>query len=227
MTDEGRNSRDPEVRPSKFGAGYTVGGPPAAATPPPPAPGAQASGPPPPPVSGTQVSGAPPPPPPVSGTQATVAPPPPPPVSGTQVSGAPPPPAPTPPPPPLPTGAQQAAPPRTGAMPTIAVRPTGPATGAIQTVSPPRPQILHAPTATTVADADVGTNVLARISLALVVIFGAFISPVTLATAFIARGQIKRSGQLGADLAVAALVVSAFFLGIGVISVALLKFGAV
>lgn len=77
------------------------------------------------------------------------------------------------------------------------------------------------------ADTDVGTNVLAKISLGLVTILGAFISPVTLVTAFIARGQIKRSGQLGADLAVAALVVSAFFLGIAVISVALLKFGAI
>ena len=63
--------------------------------------------------------------------------------------------------------------------------------------------------------------------MALVVIFGALISPVTLVMAFIARAQIKRSGQGGADVAIAALVVSVFFLGIGVLSVALLRFGAI
>jgi hypothetical protein len=121
-------------------------------------------------------------------------------------------------------------------MPTIAVRKAGPATGSIPQISSPRPQIAHAPTpsATAVADADAlpevdagSTNMLARISMALVVVLGALISPVTLVMAFIARAQIKRSGQGGADIAIAALVVSALFLGIGVLSVALLRFGAI
>jgi hypothetical protein len=116
-------------------------------------------------------------------------------------------------------------------MPTIAVRKPGPATGAMQQVSSPRPQIAHAPTptpaATAVADDDPGSNKLARISMALVVLLGAVISPVTLVMSVIARSQTKRSGQDGADIAIAALVVSVFFLGIGVLSVALLRFGAV
>jgi hypothetical protein len=114
-------------------------------------------------------------------------------------------------------------------MPAIAVRKAGPATGAIPQVSASRPQIAHAPTpaATAVAEADSGSNVLARISMALVVVLGAFLSPVTLVMAFIARSQIKRSGQGGTDIAIAALVVSGFFLGIGVLSVALLRFGAI
>ena len=74
-----------------------------------------------------------------------------------------------------------------------------------------------------VAD-DAKTNVLAKVSLALAVLFGAFISPVTLVMAFIARAQIKKSGQRGADLAFAALVVSSVFLGIAVLSVALLRY---
>jgi hypothetical protein len=120
-------------------------------------------------------------------------------------------------------------------MPAIAVRKAGPATGAIPQVSSSRPQIAHAPTpaatavATAVAEAEAeaGSNVLARISMALVVVLGAFLSPVTLVMAFIARSQIKRSGQGGADIAIAALVVSAFLLGVGVLSVALLRFGAI
>jgi hypothetical protein len=205
MTDTGPNSRDPEVRPSKFGAGYTVGGPPA----------------PPPPTPGTQVSGSPPPPR-VPGTQALSSPPPPPPVAGTHVSGSPPPPQPAPPA----TGASPA-PPRTGPRPTIAVRTAGPATGAIKRPVPPRPQIVQAPSKSATAVADARANVLAKISLALVVIFGAFISPVTIVMAFVARSQIKRTGQRGPDVVLATLVVSAFFLGIGLLSVALLKFGAV
>ncbi len=115
-------------------------------------------------------------------------------------------------------------------MPTIAVRKAGPATGAIPQISSPRPQIAQTPTpaATAVAvDADAGSNKLAKVSMALVVILGALISPITLIMAFIARAQIKRSGQGGADVAIAALVVSGFFLGIGVLSVALLRFGAI
>jgi hypothetical protein len=109
------------------------------------------------------------------------------------------------------------------------VRKAGPATGAIPQISSPRPQIAQAPTpaATADADADAGSNTLARVSMALVVILGALITPVTLVMAFIARAQIKRSGQGGADIAIAALVVSVFFLGIGVLSVALLRFGAI
>jgi hypothetical protein len=86
---------------------------------------------------------------------------------------------------------------------------------------------VQAPSRSTTAVADAGANVLAKISLALVVIFGAFISPVTIVMAFMARSQIKRTGQRGADVVLATLVVSAFFLGIGVLSVALLKFGAI
>jgi Domain of unknown function (DUF4190) len=114
-------------------------------------------------------------------------------------------------------------------MPTIAVRTAGPATGAIQQAAAPRPQIAHRPLpAPATADiADSGSNLLARISLVLVVIFGAFISPVTIVMAFIARAQIKRTGQRGADVAFAALVVSFVFLGIGVLSAALLKYGAI
>jgi hypothetical protein len=74
---------------------------------------------------------------------------------------------------------------------------------------------------------DSGSNVLARISLALVVIFGAFISPVTIVMAYVARAQIKRTGQRGADIALATLVVSYAFLGIGLLSVGLLRYGAI
>lgn len=114
-------------------------------------------------------------------------------------------------------------------MPAIAVRKAGPATGAIKQVSSPRPQIAQAPTpvATAVADADAGTNKLARLSMALVVILGALISPVTLVMAFIARTQIKRTGQGSADVAIAAIVVSVFFIGIAALSFAVLRFGAI
>jgi uncharacterized membrane protein YidH (DUF202 family) len=80
--------------------------------------------------------------------------------------------------------------------------------------------------AATEVAADAGTNKLAKVSLALVVLFGAFISPVTLVMAYIARAQIKKSGQRGADLAFATLVVSYVFLGIAVLSVALLRYAA-
>lgn len=115
-------------------------------------------------------------------------------------------------------------------MPTIAVRTAGPATGTIQQAAAPRPQIAHRPlpaAGTAAAVADSGSNLLAKISLVLVVVFGAFISPVTIVMAFIARAQIKRTGQRGADVAFAALVVSFVFLGIGVLSAAVLKFGAI
>ena len=115
----------------------------------------------------------------------------------------------------------------TGPMPKIPVRTGGPATGAIQHLGPSRPQILHGPSTAATAVADAGSNALAKVSLALVVLFGAFISPVTLVMAFLARAQIKRTGQRGADVALAALVVSVVFLGIGVLSVALLRFGAI
>jgi Domain of unknown function (DUF4190) len=187
MTDAGRSGRDPEVRPSKFGAGYTVGGPPAAPT--------------------------------------QAAPGPPPPVPGTRVQGAPPPPMP---PPPMPPAQTNAAPMPTGPMPTIALSTRGPATGAIPHAGPPGPEIRQVPLAeSSRAATDSGSNVLARISLALVVVFGAFISPVTLVMAYIARAQIKKTGQRGADIAFATLVVSYVFLGIGLISVGLLRYGAI
>jgi hypothetical protein len=128
----------------------------------------------------------------------------------------------------------------TGPMPKIAVRTTGPATGAIQRLDPARPQISRAPSvappsvadaSASVADtpaavADAKSNTLAKISLALAVLFGAVLSPITLIMGLIARSQIKRTGQGGADIALAAMVVSAVFLGIGVLSVALLRYGA-
>jgi hypothetical protein len=60
----------------------------------------------------------------------------------------------------------------------------------------------------------------------LVVLVGAVVSPITLITGSIARSQIKRTGQSGADLALAAMVVSFVFLGIGVLSFALVRYGA-
>jgi|KBSSwiStaDraftv2_1062776.scaffolds.fasta_scaffold00809_12 hypothetical protein len=93
----------------------------------------------------------------------------------------------------------------------------------------PRPQMTDAPP---VAEpepglgAESGSNTLAKVSVALVVLFGAVISPITLITGFIARSQIKRTGQGGADLALAAMVVSFVFLGIAVLSYALVRYGA-
>jgi hypothetical protein len=67
-------------------------------------------------------------------------------------------------------------------------------------------------------------NALATASLVLVVLLGAFLSPITLIMAYAARAQIKRTGERGADVALAALVVSWVFLVVGLVVVAL-KFG--
>lgn len=148
----GPRRREPEVRPSKFGAGYTTGGP--------------------------------------------------------QV------------PQPAPVAAP---PPAVLPAPVVSELPDGAAdqqgTGARAAV-----QVIDEPAAGRPADAGgpaVERNVLATASLVLVVLLGAFLSPVTIVMAHVARAQIKRTGEQGAGTALAALVVSYVFLFIGVAAVAL------
>ncbi len=141
----GTGRREPVVRPSKFGAGYTAGGPPSPQPVPPPHPA---------PVPGSNR---------VAGAEAT----------GT---------------------CRQSA---------VALH-TRPDSGAL-------PESL---------DTDGPRNALATVSLVLVVLVGGFLSPITLIMAHVARAQIKRTGERGADIALAALVVSYVFLFIGVVAIA-------
>jgi hypothetical protein len=141
--------RGPEVRPSKFGAGYTVGGSPAVPPSPPPNPRTSEA------TAGVAVAdraG--------TGRHATV---------------------------------DQYVPPTPAA-------------------APERRDVVTVP--------DAERNPLATVSLVLVVLFGAFLSPITLVMAHVARAQIKRTGERGAGLALAALVVSYVFLFIGLVVVA-------
>ncbi len=147
----GSRRREPEVRPSKFGAGYTTGGPAA-------------------------------------------------PQSAAAVASA---------PPVLPA-------PVVSELP-VSSRAEG--TGARAAV-----QVMEQPTIDKPADAGgpaADRNVLATVSLVLVVALGAFLSPVTLVMAYVARAQIKKTGERGADLALAALVISYVFLFIGAAAVGL------
>lgn len=154
MSDTGGSRRkEPVVRPSKFGAGYTVGGPPAPQVPPAPVP-----------VLPT----------PVVSEMPSIA------VSDSGKTGA--------------HSAEQ-----------VAERPAAVAIAE-------RPAVVSAPAA--------GRNVLATAALVLVVLFGAFSSPITLVMAHVARARIKKTGERGAGVALAALVLSYVFMFVGMVVLA-------